>query len=154
MKPTLFILCGLPGTGKTTYAKNIETKNCIRYSLDEFFLAKYKNVSLLPAEFIQREEEIKHELLVLVRNALTKGNSVILDYGFWKKDERDTYKKIAEECGVLSKLLYFKSEIDIQHTRLLSRETDKNHKITPELLSIFIGRFEEPNGEDEETIVS
>ncbi len=35
MKPSVFLLCGLPGSGKTTYAKKLEQSGAIRYTLDE-----------------------------------------------------------------------------------------------------------------------
>ncbi len=152
-KPVLYLFCGLPGTGKTTYAKSLESENCRRYSLDEFFLAKYKGQELTPEQFNTAEQDIKDNLKSQISENLRLGKSVILDYGLWKKVERDSYKQFAEENGAEWKLMYFKVPKEVQLSRLTDRETERNHKITPELLSIFVGRFEEPKDEGEEIII-
>ncbi len=40
MKPTLYLLCGLPASGKTTWAKQMERSGALRLSLDEEALAR------------------------------------------------------------------------------------------------------------------
>lgn len=40
-KPVVYLLCGLPGSGKTTYAKKLEDNNTIRFTLDEELFAEY-----------------------------------------------------------------------------------------------------------------
>lgn len=153
MKPTLYLLCGLPGSGKTTYAKNLENKHCKRYSLDEYFLAKYKGRKLTPDQFSKAEQDIKDSLLPAIKSDLQSRTSVMLDYGLWKKVDRDFYKKFAEDINARWKLIYFKASKEVQLERLFHRETERNHNITPELLSIFTRRFEEPNNEGEEIVI-
>jgi len=79
MKPNVYLLCGLPGTGKTTYAKRLENQSFVRYSLDEYFLSEHRGQTLTPEEFVQAEERIKEQMLPSVEDNLKNGKSVVLD---------------------------------------------------------------------------
>jgi adenylate kinase len=55
--PTLVIVCGLPGSGKTTHAKNVEQElRAVRFSPDEWMDAL--EIDLWDAEFRDRIEKL------------------------------------------------------------------------------------------------
>ncbi len=41
MRPTVHLLCGLPGSGKTSYAKKLETQGVARFTLDEELFKRF-----------------------------------------------------------------------------------------------------------------
>lgn len=156
MKPVVYILCGLPGTGKTTYAKT-KLKNITRLSTDEIVFDRHGNygVDYLKEDYNKYydpvEEELKQELIKLLKS----GSSVVLDYGFWEKKMRDAYKKLIEENNGEWKLFYLKVNKDTLIKRLLER----NKRISANSLTVsekdldeYISEFEEPVNEGEITI--
>jgi len=152
MKPIVYLLCGLPGSGKTTYAKLLEKDGIARLTLDEQLFERFGR------EYDNHEEkqrQTKDRLRKVLREKIQAGQSVIVDFGFWKKTDRDEYKKFIEDAGGKWKLLYFKVSKRLLLERLVSRNTtnsENNHIIDETLLDKFIGEFEEPTNE-RETII-
>ena len=81
----LFLLCGLPGVGKTTLAKQLEqTPQTLRLTPDEWIHRLLKDVTdkaeldrlRIPIEAVQWNLAVK---------LLSLGINVILDWGFWSR---------------------------------------------------------------------
>jgi predicted kinase len=154
MKQTVYLLCGLPGSGKTTYAKSLENKNTLRYSLDEEIIKKYGK-DFKPSKYQEYEaivkDEIDSQLIILLR----KGFNVILDFGFWKRIERDRYKSAIQKMDAESKLLFFSCPINILENRLNVRNNSTSvdsQVVTIEMLHEFEKVFEPPVNEGENII--
>jgi len=156
MKPIVYLLCGLPGSGKTNYAKKLEAGGALRLTVDEELFRRHGKD--LDAQHIdQYKQEIKLDFKGLLEKAVKEGKSVALDYGFWKKLERDEYKQLAESVGAQWELLFFDMPLETLMLRIAERNiTDptSNHIISKELLEKFSTQLESPNGEGEEIIAS
>ena len=96
-EPTVFMLCGLTGSGKTTYAERLEREHsAVRFSVDEWMIALHGHH--MPREvFDERLAAIKDLLWDVARRLLALGINVVLDFGFWKRAERLDFKVRAEE---------------------------------------------------------
>lgn len=103
--PTLHLVHGFIGSGKTTFSKKLESEiGAIRFSPDEWIIKEHGRNP--PKKlFDSIEKETKEKILACAKTALSEGKDVILDFGFWKKSERDAYKKIGKDLGV-NTLLY------------------------------------------------
>ena len=149
-KPTVYLLCGLPGSGKSTCARELEKSSAFRLTLDEELFKRFGRE--FESGYEEKERATKEELKMILLENMATGRSVILDYGFWKKAARDEYRELIEQRGGECKLLYFKVSSDELKKRLAFRNvTDQmnNHHIDETLLEKFIGEFEEPVGEGE-----
>ncbi len=90
----LIIVCGLPGTGKTTVAKKIVTKiggillrtDVIRKELIE-----------KPTYSEEEKQTIYSELFLRAKELIKNGKDVILDGTFAKKKNREKAKEISKE---------------------------------------------------------
>ncbi len=155
--PSVYLLCGLTGSGKTTYARTLEDQGYVRLSLDEAVYALHeRDVVTYPDKFLDYEEEAKATLEQKLKELLHQGRGVALDYGFWQKTDRDRYKKLIEANGGMPKLIYFKADPEFLMKRLYERNklTDANAlTVTEPMLQDFIARFEEPVNEGEEIIL-
>lgn len=154
--PIVYMLCGLTGSGKSTYSKKLEAEKHIpRFSLDETYFALMGNKRPERHNY-EVENQAEEQIIDEMKRLLANGQSLILDHGFWKKANRQRYIQLIRENGGIPKLVYFK----VPKQELLRRLVERNkkaaigtHLITPELLDTFYERFEEPSGEDEELFI-
>ena len=151
----LIIIAGLPGVGKTTYARKLaEQGDAVLFVLDEMVHKQYGDRHDVELGF--REKTVKYDALPKIIDLLQAGRSVILDYGFFKAEERARYKKLAELLGVRFELHYVKAPYDILLKRVLKRnkESDNIHYIDKEILDALINQFEEPRDSEHLKIVN
>ena len=80
--------------------------------------------------------------------------SVILDYGFGRREQRDEYKALIEEAGATWRLIFFRASHDIARERVQTRnlEPGENTVLSDELHAEIASWFEEPQDEGEEII--
>ena len=141
------MMCGLTGSGKTTYAKRLEREHsAVRFSVDEWMIDLYGHH--MPREvFDERLAAIKDLLWDVARRLLTLGVNVVLDFGFWKREERLKFKNRTEEVGATPTLYFFDLLLAELQRRLAARnETldEGTFEITPEMLETFSSWFEPP----------
>lgn len=153
--PVVFLLVGLTGSGKTTYARRrLEPAGAVRLSVDELVHERHGRygVDYPEAEYFVREapvvEEVRRRLVELV----AAGRDVALDHGLWLRKDRDGWKDLVEQVGGRWQLLYF----PVAREELLRRLAERNRRgdanaltVTPAALDDFYARFEVPAGEGE-----
>lgn len=111
----LFLMVGLPGAGKTTYAQNLEEETgAVRFTPDEW------HIFLFGDDFHQVEQEIhdsRHnrveDLMWKVgQDLLQKGVSVILDFGFWVEEQREEKRLEAAALGAETKVCFLDTPLE------------------------------------------
>lgn len=116
------MLCGRIGSGKTTYAKMLQReKNMVVLSCDDFVLAVNDDLS----KRHEIQEKISLQLFDLAKQILRSGVSVILDFGFWHKEQRKNIKREFEIEDIKVELHYCKCDINQTNFRI----TERNNKI-------------------------
>jgi predicted kinase len=149
----IYLLVGLPGSGKTTYAKALAAKGIVRLSVDEQLIARHGR---LGKDYPEAEhlallgpivDEVRQQLVELVR----AGQSVVLDHGLGRRAERDDYKRLVTENGGSWRLVHF----PVEQAELLRRLAVRNQEpetglMSPETLAWIARHSEEPFGEGEE----
>jgi len=90
----LYILCGIPFSGKSTLAKKIVKKlRFVRIDLDEVKFDIF-GPSVTDAEIDQSGwDKIYQEMYRRIRESLTAGKTVVHDTGNFTKSERGVVKK-------------------------------------------------------------
>jgi predicted kinase len=157
MPPVVYLLCGLTGSGKTTYARRLEAGGAIRLSVDEEVYARHGRygVDYPMSEYFERERPVVEELPRRLVELIEAGRDVVLDYGLWRRSDRDAYKRLVEAHGGRWRLLYFQVDPEVLRQRLAdrNRRADANAlMVTPSALEDFIARFDEPVDEGEELV--
>src|SRR4051812_36916902 len=98
--PTLMLMCGLPGAGKTTLARELaRTRRAARLSPDEWLVG-------LGIDLWDLQARDRLELLLWRhgRELLTVGTSVVVESGFWTRTERDEKRLAARAIGATVEL--------------------------------------------------
>ncbi|HZC05373.1 MAG TPA: AAA family ATPase [Ktedonobacterales bacterium] len=106
--PRLIVICGLPGAGKTTLARRLaEETTALRLCPDEWLAGLGADLRDEAAR-----ERMEAQLWRLAQEVLRLGRSVILEYGFWARSERDTMRQGARALGVAVELRYLDAPLD------------------------------------------
>jgi len=141
--PRLIIVCGLPGSGKTTLAKALERRlRAVRFSPDDW-------MDILSLDIYDEERRGKIEALqwTLTQQLLALGLTVIIEWGTWGRAERDTLRLGARALGAAVELHYLSAPLELLFERIQRRGLEKP-PITRDSLSRWIDMFEVPTPEE------
>ncbi|WP_431245861.1 AAA family ATPase [Leifsonia xyli] len=146
-QPLLILFCGLPGSGKTTAARERERETgAIRFSTDEWM------ADLGVDYFDPLRDRIQARLDRLWRELLEHGQSVILEDGTWTRRERDEIRRFAGRVGAVTELHCFDLPIEELWRRLEARNARPGRGVVPitrELLDASVRRFERPDAREQ-----
>lgn len=151
-KGTLILLCGLPGSGKTTLAKQLEVeRQAIRLCADEWIIAILADKS--DASEIDRLRKPVEELLwQMAQKIIESGTNVILENGFWSRSERDLYRDRIKALDLAVELHYLSVPIETLLERLEYRNKNldgSSFEIDLEKLIVWNHEFETPTKDEE-----
>jgi len=141
--PRLIIVCGLPGSGKTTLAKELEGRlRAIRFSPDEWMDA-------LSLDVYDEERRGKIEALQwkFGQELLALGLTVIIEWGTWGRSERDTLRLGARALGAAVELHYLAAPADVLFDRIQRRRLE-NPPIERDALTRWSEIFQVPTPEE------
>jgi predicted kinase len=144
-------MVGLPCSGKSTRAKILEKEcNALLLTVDKW------HIKLFGQDAMDKDHDINHSkiesiLLEIAYRALSLGVNVILDYGFWGRDERLFFKKKSEELGVGIKIHFMDVSIEELFKRLEKRNkelSDEAFYIPRDYMEEYIKKFQPPDQDE------
>ncbi len=139
----LIIVCGLPGSGKTTHAKQLEQNlRAVRFCPDEWMNAL--EISLWDAEARERIEKLQW---TLAQELLRLGQTVIIEWGTWARAERDALRNGARAIGAEVELHFLDASVDALFERIRGRNIE-SPPITMDDVVKWAAIFEHPTADE------
>ena len=147
MTGRVILVCGLPGSGKTTLSKRLAAElGAVRMCPDEWMDALDIDLWDQPAR--GRVEQLQW---LLATRLLALGVTVIIEWGLWTRGERDVLREQVHALGGAIELRY----LDVPVDELWRRLDDRNRRpaaawtvIDRASLLAWAAEFEVPSTEE------
>lgn len=155
--PTVHVICGFIGAGKTTFAKKLEQQTgAVRITKDEWLIRLIGNDPT-----IDGFAEYDHKICELSRDVAfqlaAKGVDVIIDEGFWAREERAEIRVRITAVGAEQVLYYLDTPIETIRERVLGRNespaTD-SFVISRDMLDGYLSSWQPPDEDEDYVLVS
>jgi predicted kinase len=141
--PRLILVCGLPGSGKTTLAVGLESKlRAVRLSADDWMDAL--SLSLYDEQMRGKIEALQWKL---AQELLALGLPVIIEWGTWGRSERDALRLGARALGAAVELHCLSAPAEVLFDRIQRRGME-NPPIERGDFSRWLEMFQAPTPEE------
>ena len=125
--PTLVLMVGLPGAGKTTRAQELAaTRPALRLTPDEWMISLYDG-----SQPDGKRDLLEGRLITVALQALRLGTDVVLDFGLWSRDERSALRWLAAAAGASAQVVYLPVDRAVQLARITHRQATAPHTTFP-----------------------
>jgi predicted kinase len=143
---TVFAVAGFLGTGKTTFSRELErATGGVRISIDEWTIGLRGDDSALDPVLFSRTRNLLIDLWPSIARA---GADVILDFGFWRREDRDAARARATEVGAQFRLYWLQCSEETSRTRAFGRREAGSYLFDEASFDHLRTRFE-PLADDE-----
>jgi predicted kinase len=113
----LFLIVGLPGAGKTMRAKSLAAEHAaLRLTPDAWMIPLFG-----ASQAGGKRDVLEGRLIWVALEALRLGANVVLDFGFWGRDERSSLRWLAGSVGASSQVVYLPVDRATQLERIQNR---------------------------------
>lgn len=156
-KPVAHIIIGFIGSGKTTFARKLEQETgAVRFTKDEWMVRLFGNTP--PKD---KFEEYDQNMTSLARDmalaCLQASASVIIDEGFWEREQRDEIREKVKNVGATAKFYYIEAPFEIMKARTLKRSENPpvdSFNIDEESFNQYWKHFQPPDKDEKFTLIS
>lgn len=143
-KPKLYLICGLPGAGKTTRAIAIaQATGAIRLCPDEWLVAMGISLVDYAIRFRLQDHMLQHGEALL-----RAGVSVIVEFGSWSRHERDAIRQIAVHTQAATELHFVDAPLPELARRVRERGGPDAQRLLEDVLLKFPEKFERPTADE------
>lgn len=138
--PRLYLVCGLPGAGKTTRSEQIvDSVAAVHLCADEWVVGL--GMSLVDFEFRMKLQEC---LLGHAGRLLRSKLNVVVEFGSWSVEEREMIRQVALREGATTELHFLKAPLDELVRRVRARGGPFAEALASDVLLRDSGKFQEP----------
>ncbi len=135
MYTNLYVLCGIPASGKTTLARGLaEATNSKLYCFDD--ISGFNNPS--------KSKQLKQQMYNDVYNDLLAGNSIVIDDLHTQKEWRENLLFIVKDINCKKILII----MDTSLNECLSRNKKRKNRLPDFVIKLLHQRYESPSTEE------
>lgn len=147
-RPTLYIMCGLAFSGKSTVARKItEHTGAKIIAFDKLWVEKDKEQPVPKGDegwrFIRKvgQEE--------VAKALQEGQDVVYDDNNVRFEHREELREVARRFGARATVVYLNTPMElIREREAVNRSTGERHEVEPENFQKVVEQLQVPISEE------
>ena len=142
--PTLYVLTGLPGSGKSTHARAlVASTGAIHVAMDDAVVAARLSLVDYEARFaLQPSVEAR------IAPLLDSGESVVAEFGSWARAEREHLRELASGTPARTELHFVDAPLEVCRERVLARGGVGSEQLAGEVLDSSREFYERPTGEE------
>ena len=140
-------MCGPAGSGKSTYARELERAGMVRLSFDVELW--HRGVRTMPPPDDLRAE-VEAQLRARLLELVAAGRDVVLDFSFWSRRMRDDYRKLLEPTGVVPETIYLATDRETVLRRMRARRGGHSDDfvLTEDIVAQYLDHFERPTPDE------
>ena len=150
----LIAICGKICCGKSYYSKYLKEKeNAVILSCDELTDILFDNN--LGDKHDELSKRIRKYLLKKAEDIIQTNSNVILDWGFWSKNDRKYIKEYFSSKGINCEWHYiniddasWQKNIDERNQRVLSGNGGSDYYLDEGLMKKLLSKWEEPSKDE------
>lgn len=154
---SVILVCGKICSGKTYYSSQLrKERRCVILSCDEITIPLEK---YLCGDFDEMADILKDYLCRKACEIALAGVDVIIDFGQWKRSEREGIREYFSKNGIRTELHYIKisDEIWEKHIEKRNREVQfgmtEAYYVDEGLKEKVLGLFEEPSSGEIDVLI-
>ena len=154
----LHLMVGLPCSGKTTLARQLEAKySALRLTTDEWHIRLFGHdygdgmTESEEAEHDSRHDSVESLMWDVAARVLTLGADVILDFGCWVRSQRDEYRSRTKDLGADFEIHFVTAPEEVLLERIRARNdmaSEGTFFIPESKLKEWVRIFEPPSSEE------
>jgi predicted kinase len=137
---TLYVLTGLPGSGKSTHAAELVAATGARY-VEMDAAVRERGLSLVDYE---ARFALQPEVEASIPQLLASGESVIAEFGSWTREERDRLRGLAAASGARTELHFVDAAVAVCAARVRARGGLGAEALAHEVIEGSAHSFERP----------
>jgi predicted kinase len=153
--PTVHLICGSTGAGKTTYAAAIAARiGAVRLSIDEWMATLFVTDRPDPpsvAWALERLERCERQMWLLAQQLIERDIDVVFDLGLSTRDQRERMRMLVAQTRAESKLHYLDVSVETRRSRVLQRGAQtrgQSFEISRPMFDAMESYFEPPTDDE------
>ncbi len=154
--PTVHLICGGTGAGKTTYAIALaERARAVRFSIDEWMANLFVADRPHPPQVEWASERIQRcerQIWAIGQQLIARNVDVVLDLGLSRRDHRDYVRGQVAQTRAESKLHYLDVSVETRRARVIQRGKQPASpfafNLTEAMFEAMEGWFEVPSDDE------
>lgn len=146
-KPFLYILVGIPGSGKSTWIRNNLSNDYIIASSDNYIEQKSKEYGLSYSQGFEKFiKDADHFCREQIRYTIGQKKNIVIDRTNLKKSSRQWILELADNEYVKIAVVFSTDTSEIQNR--LEKRNKSGKIISQELLQKFLSSFQMPSKDE------